>query len=468
MANFTCAGWAARAKLTTFARTAGGIICTTSPARDDLTPTGRTDGATTFDSPFPANLLAVWGLGIPLLPASGQGGRFLMAFQGILCFIPPVLRAGAVPRRPLPVFFWPGIFCTQNFVCKAWAESPPMGGDLSAGRRVPVPHARTLEDETSFTTAPGQPDDGGDARRRARKEHTARQAERARQTAGGTTAETAATAGRAPRAQPTLANGQRTREVVPLPPLKLPPGCAPRRGKHEEGKGGAPRGRGGGRGTTRRETERSAPPHRQPNAGTAANDSARRRAAGAKQGGKPDDSPPRGRKTERGQRPSRPGRRRRDGQRARKPPPPRPTPQHGANHASGRRNGGETDGDGAGRAETGRESQAAAPKPPAQKNAETGRHSTRATDAEAANHGGHGRQHARTPGGGTLRERADGQRAESATGQRQEGGRARESPDKAAEGSGRSGGAPTAQPNAESSANAESRPPDRGPPLRPL
>lgn len=61
-----------------------------------------------------------------------------MAFQGILCFA-PVLRAGAVPRRPLPVFFWPGIFCTQNFVCKAWAESPPMGGDLSAGRRVPVP-----------------------------------------------------------------------------------------------------------------------------------------------------------------------------------------------------------------------------------------------------------------------------------------------------------------------------------------
>lgn len=111
-------GGAARAKLTTFARTAGGIICTTSPARDGLTPTGRTDSATTFDSPFPANLLAVWDWESLFLPASGQGGRFLMAFQGILCIIPPVLRAGAVPRRPLPVFFWPGIFCTQNFVCK--------------------------------------------------------------------------------------------------------------------------------------------------------------------------------------------------------------------------------------------------------------------------------------------------------------------------------------------------------------
>ena len=195
----------------------------------------------------------------------------------------------------------------------------------------------------------------GATRAEGRGRSTRRGKRSAHANGGRTTAETAATAGRAPRAQPTLANGQRTREVVPLPPLKLPPGCAPRRGKHEEGKGGAPRGRGGGRGTTRRETERSAPPYRQPNAGTAANDSARRRAAGANQDGKPDDSPPRGRKTERGQRPSRPGRRRRDGQRARKPPPPRPTPQHGANHASGRRNGGETDGDGAGRADRTRE-----------------------------------------------------------------------------------------------------------------
>ena len=156
-----------------------------------------------------------------------------------------------------------------------------------------------------------------------------------------------------------------------------------------------------------------------------------------------------------------------DGQQAREPPHPAPRHSRERDHASGRRNGGETDGDGAGRAETGRESQAAAP-PPAQKKSRTERHSTRATDAEAASHGGHGRQHARTPGGGTLRERADGQRAESATGQRQKGGRARESPDKATEGSGRSGGAPTAQPNAGSDANAESRPPDRGPPLRPL
>ena len=80
MANFTCAEWAARAKSTTFARTAGGIICTTSPARDGLTPIGRTDSATTFDSPFSADLLAVWGLGIPLF-ARLWSGRAL--FDGI-------------------------------------------------------------------------------------------------------------------------------------------------------------------------------------------------------------------------------------------------------------------------------------------------------------------------------------------------------------------------------------------------
>lgn len=323
-----------------------------------------------------------------------------------------------------------------------------------------VPHARTLEDETSFTAEPGQPDDGGDARRRARKEHTARQAERARQRREDDRRDSGDARARAPRATDCDQREQGTRARPPAP-AKISGRVRPE-GEHEGGKGGAPRGRGGGRGTRPRETERSAPPHRQPNAGTAANDSARRRAAGAKQDGKPDDSPPRGRKTERGQRPSRPGRRRRDGQRVRKPP--HPAPRHSTARTT------PADGDTAARrtataqaGRTGRESQAAAP-PPAQKNAETGRHSTRAADAEGANHGGHGRQHARTPGGDALRERADGQRAESATSQRQKGGRARESPDKAAEGSGRSGGAPTAQPNAESGANAESRPPDRGPP----
>ena len=282
----------------------------------------------------------------------------------------------------------------------------------------------------------------GATRAEGRGRSTRRGKRSAHANGGRQTAETAGTQGRAPRAQPTATNGSRARERGPLPPLKLPPGCDQR--EHEGGKGGAPRGRGGGRGTRPRETERTTPPHRQPNAETAANDSARRRAAGAKQGAEAGRQPAEGtqNRARPAAKPPRPTTERRPA--GAEAAPPRPTPQHGANHASGRRNGDETDGDGAGRAETGRESQAAAPKPPAQKKSQTERHSTRATDAEAANHGGHGRKHARTPGGGTLRERADGQRAESATGQRQKGGRARDSPDKAAEGSGRSGGAPTA------------------------
>ena len=67
----------------------------------------------TFDSPFSAVLLAVWELGISLSPR-----------------------------------YWSerGLFFVVS------AKSPPMGGDLSAGRRVPVPHALTLEECTPFTT----------------------------------------------------------------------------------------------------------------------------------------------------------------------------------------------------------------------------------------------------------------------------------------------------------------------------
>ena len=100
MANSTCAAWGARARSTTFARIAGGTTCTTSLRAAKVTHTALTDGATTFDSPFSAVLLAVWELGISLSPR-----------------------------------FWSerGLFCVVS------AKSPPLGGDLSAGRRVPVP-----------------------------------------------------------------------------------------------------------------------------------------------------------------------------------------------------------------------------------------------------------------------------------------------------------------------------------------
>lgn len=307
-------------------------------------------------------------------------------------------------------------------------------------RRVPVPHARTLEDETSFTAEPGQPDDGGDARRRARKEHTARQAERARQRREDDRRDSGDARARAPRATDCDQREQGTRARPPAP-AKITARVRPE-GEHEGGKGGAPRGRGGGRGTRPRETERTTPPHRQPNAETAASDSARRRAAGAKQGAEAGRQPAEGtqNRARPAAKPPRPTTERRPA--GAEAAPPRPTPQHGANHASGRRHGGETDGDGAGRADRTRKP-SRRPRHQRKKTAKQDA-TARAADAEGANHGGHGRQHARTPGGDALRERADGQRAESATSQRQIGGRARDSPDKAAEGSGRSGGAPTA------------------------
>ena len=290
------------------------------------------------------------------MPASGQGGRFLMAF------------AGAVPRRPLPVFFWPGIFCTQNFVCKAWAESPPMGGDLSAGRRVPVPHARTLEDETSFTTAPGQPDDGGDARRRARKEHTARQAERARQRREDDRRDSGDGRARAPRATDF---GQRPKDAggcAPAP-AKITARVRPPKGEARRGEGGsAPRARRGkGNDPTRNRAQRPAPPPtKRRNSRQRQRPEARRgRETGREAGRQPAEGTQN--RARPAAKPPRPTTERRPA--GAEAAPPRPTPQHGANHASGRRHGGETDGDGAGRAETGRESQAAAPKPPAQKKA---------------------------------------------------------------------------------------------------
>ena len=101
-------------------------------------------------------------------------------------------------------------------------------------------------------------------------------------------------------------------------------------GEHDEGKGGAPRGRGGGRGTTRRETERPALPHadQTPRNRRRKRPEARRGRAGRTQRSRA--SPSRGRMRERGQRPSRPDRRRRGGQRAREQLPPTTRTRDGA------------------------------------------------------------------------------------------------------------------------------------------
>lgn len=70
----------------------------------------------TFDSPFSAVLLAVWG-NLPIPPAFGQSGGF---------FVHKFLCTGwdAVGLRPMR---------------RVSVKSPLSSGDLSAGRRVPVP-----------------------------------------------------------------------------------------------------------------------------------------------------------------------------------------------------------------------------------------------------------------------------------------------------------------------------------------
>lgn len=163
----------------------------------------------------------------------------------------------------------------------------------------------------------------GATRAEGRGRSTRRGKRSAHANGGRQTAETAGTQGRAPRAQPTATNGSRARERGPLPPLKLPPGCDPK-GSTKGGRGERPAGAAGEGGHA------PAKPSAQPR--PTANQTPKQPPATAPGGAprarnrtrKPDDSPPRGRNTERGQRPSRPGRRRRDGQRARKPPHPAP------------------------------------------------------------------------------------------------------------------------------------------------
>lgn len=184
-----------------------------------------------------------------------------MAFQGILCFIPPVLRAGAVPRRPLPVFFWPGIFCTQNFVCKAWAESPPMGGDLSAGRRVPVPMRGRWRTKHPSPPRPANQTTGATAARRRGRAHTARQAERARQRREDDRRDSGDGRARAPRATDF---GQRPKDAggcAPAP-AKITARVRPPKGEARRGEGGsAPWARRGkGNDPTRNRAQRPAPP----------------------------------------------------------------------------------------------------------------------------------------------------------------------------------------------------------------
>lgn len=96
-----------------------------------------------------------------------------------------------------------------------------------------IPHHRARP--TRRRGRPPREGAGGRTRRGKRSAHA---------NSGRTTAETAGTQGRAPRAQPTATNGSRARERGPLPPLKFPAGCDPK-GSTKGGRGERPAGAAG-------------------------------------------------------------------------------------------------------------------------------------------------------------------------------------------------------------------------------
>lgn len=101
------------------------------PAAAERTHTAPIDGATTFDSPFSADLLAVWDWESLFLPASGQGGRILMAFQGILCALPLFCGQDCPSCRlklcPCAVSTARGLFAHKFLCTNVFADQPIPG-----------------------------------------------------------------------------------------------------------------------------------------------------------------------------------------------------------------------------------------------------------------------------------------------------------------------------------------------------
>lgn len=263
MANSTCAGWGARARSTTFARIAGGTTCTTSLRAAKVTHTAPTDGATTFDSPFPAVLLAVWG-NLPILPAFGQSGGF---------FVHKFLCTGwdAVGLRPMR---------------RVSAKSPPSGGDLSARGACPSPYAHAGGLGTPSAPEPDHQTTGATrAAGRGRRTRRGKRSAHGQRPGGRPQRQRGCKGARPARNRPRRRRG--ARERAPRPPLKFPLGGEPRRGKPDGGKGGAPLdGRGGGRGASPREMNSPALPHATAGAAAIGQASGRRHAAAAPEGRK--------------------------------------------------------------------------------------------------------------------------------------------------------------------------------------
>ena len=255
-------------------------------------------------------------------------------------------------------------FCVQTRV-----KPPPLGFSARFGlnrrpwrrserqRRVPVPHARTLEDETSLTAEPGQPDDGGNRRAKARE--GAHGAASGARTAEGREADRRDSGDGRARAPRATDFGQRPKDAggcAPAP-AKISGRVRPPKGEARRGEGGsAPRARRGkGNDPTRNRAQHPAPPPtKRRNSRQRQRPEARRgRETGREAGRQPAEGTQN--RARPAAKPTRPTTERRPagaGATA-----PHHAHQRRRDHASGRRNGGETDGDGAGRAALGRGSQ---------------------------------------------------------------------------------------------------------------
>ena len=228
-------------------------------------------------------------------------------------------------------------------------KSPPSGGDLSAGRRVPVPpHAHAGGLGTPSAPEPDHQTTGATRAAGARTAHGAASG-CARPEAGRQTAETAGMQGRAPlRATDQQSAGTRTR---PVPPAKISA-----RGEPAEvrpmGKGKRPRR--ARRGRAPRETERpaSAPRHgrRCGHRPSKRPEASRGRAAGGRKGHAPSPSRGRMKSAASGQADQTDVRRGASSAREQLPPPRAPETARPRQRTAKRRRGGR--GDGAGRGGT--------------------------------------------------------------------------------------------------------------------
>ena len=246
MVNFIFVAWGAPVNSTTYAPTVGGTTCTTSLRAAKVTHTAPTDGAMTFDSPFPAVLLAVWG-NLPIARPWSGAGAFLHGF--------------GLNRRPRRRSERPAGACPSPYA-------------HAGGLRTPSPLAPDHQ-TTGATRAAGR---GRRTRRGKRSAHGQRPGGRPQRQRGCKGARPA-------RNRPRRRRG--ARERAPRPPLKFPLGGEPRRGKPDGGKGGAPLDRrGGGRGASPREMNSPALPHATAGAAAIGQASARRQAAGAPEGRK--------------------------------------------------------------------------------------------------------------------------------------------------------------------------------------